>query len=108
MMLEELVQRGSIILVCDFAMGFLSSRLAPKVGLTADQVHQDLRRSLVPNAFAVPSGIFGLARAQNAAARSFGCRRRHRMRHIGYRPTSRFPHIDATAWPQFQNRGERP
>ena len=64
--LEELVQRGAIILVCDFAMGHLSTRLAAKAGLSADDVHTDLRRSLVPGAFAVPSGIFGLARAQNA------------------------------------------
>lgn len=64
--LEELVQRGNIFLVCDFAMGHLSTRLASKVGRSADDVHADLRRSLVPGAFAVPSGIFGLARAQNA------------------------------------------
>jgi hypothetical protein len=64
--LEELVRRGSIILVCDFAMGFLAARLAAKANQTADDVHQTLRRSLVPGAYAVPSGIFGLARSQNA------------------------------------------
>ena len=64
--LEELVKRGSIVLVCDFAMGHLSTRLAKKLGRTADEVHADLRRSLVPGAYAVPSGIFGLARTQNA------------------------------------------
>ncbi|HET7374559.1 MAG TPA: hypothetical protein VFJ20_14310 [Gemmatimonadaceae bacterium] len=64
--LDELAQRGNIFLVCDFAMGHLSTRLATKVGRSADDVHADLRRSLVPGAFAVPSGIFGLARAQNA------------------------------------------
>ncbi|HEU4786250.1 MAG TPA: hypothetical protein VFS57_02545 [Gemmatimonadaceae bacterium] len=55
-----------LLLVCDFAMGHLSTRLASKVGRSADDVRADLRRSLVPGAFAVPSGIFGLARAQNA------------------------------------------
>jgi intracellular sulfur oxidation DsrE/DsrF family protein len=64
--LQELVQRGAIILVCDFAMGHLSARLAAKTNQTADAVHQDLRRSLVPGAYAVPSGIFGLSRAQNS------------------------------------------
>lgn len=64
--LGELVQRGSLILVCDFAMGHLATRLATKAGKPADEVHSDLRRSLVPNAYAVPSGIFGLARSQNA------------------------------------------
>ena len=64
--LQDLVQRGAIILVCDFAMGHLATRLAAKSNQDADVVHQDLRRSLVPSAYAVPSGIFGLAKAQNA------------------------------------------
>lgn len=64
--LQELVKRGSVILVCDFAMGHLSSRLAKKSGRTVDEVHAELRHSLVPGAYAVPSGIFGLVRAQNA------------------------------------------
>lgn len=64
--LGDLVQRGSIVLVCDFALGHLAKQLAAKRGLNADEVHRDLRSAFVPGAFAVPSGIFGLARAQNA------------------------------------------
>jgi len=64
--LEELVSRGAIILVCDFALGHLAARLAKKSGAAADDVHAALRSSFVPGAYAVPSGIFGLARAQNA------------------------------------------
>ena len=64
--LQELVSRSAILLVCDFAMGHLANRLASKRGLEADAVHLKLRQSLVPGAYAVPSGIFGLARAQNA------------------------------------------
>jgi len=64
--LADLVNRGAIILVCDFAMGHLSRRLAAKAGRTADEVHADLLGGLVQGAYAVPSGIFGLARAQNA------------------------------------------
>ena len=64
--LADLVQRGAIILVCDFALGHLSKRLATKLGREADDVHSELRSSFVSNAFAVPSGIFGLAKAQNA------------------------------------------
>jgi hypothetical protein len=64
--LEELVQRGSIVLVCDFALGHLAKRLGATAGQEADVVHRELRGSLVPGAVAVPSGIFGLARAQNA------------------------------------------
>ena len=64
--MADMVDRGAIILVCDFAMGHLSNRLAKKTGRTADDVHADLRKGLIKNAYAVPSGIFGLARSQNA------------------------------------------
>ena len=64
--IADLIDRGAIILVCDFAMGHLSRRLATKSGRGADDVHADLRKGLIPGAYAVPSGIFGLARSQNA------------------------------------------
>ncbi|HEX6965296.1 MAG TPA: hypothetical protein VF166_05820, partial [Gemmatimonadaceae bacterium] len=64
--IEDLVSRGAIVLVCDFALGHLSKRLAARTGQSADAVHQELRSAFVPGAYAVPSGIFGLARAQNA------------------------------------------
>ncbi|MDQ6830931.1 MAG: hypothetical protein M3081_18865 [Gemmatimonadota bacterium] len=64
--LEELVGRGAIILVCDFALGHLAKRLATKAGRDAESVHRDLRGAFVPASFAVPSGIFGLAKSQNA------------------------------------------
>ena len=64
--IEDLVQRRAIILVCDFALGHLAKRLAAKGGRDADEVHRELRSGFVPGSFAVPSGIFGLARSQNA------------------------------------------
>jgi hypothetical protein len=64
--LADLLDRGAIILVCDFALGHLSERLARKVNREAAQVHAELRSGFVRGAFAVPSGIFGLAKAQNA------------------------------------------
>ncbi len=64
--IADLIDRGAIILVCDFAMEHLSKRLATKSGRSADDVHADLRKGLLKNAYAVPSGIFGLARSQNA------------------------------------------
>ncbi len=63
---NDLVKRGATFLVCDFAMGHLSTRLAKASGETAEEVHKALRAGLVPGAYAVPSGIFGLIRAQNA------------------------------------------
>ena len=64
--LADLLGRGAIVLVCDFALGHLADRLATKANREAAQVHEELRRGFVPGAFAVPSGIFGLAKAQNA------------------------------------------
>jgi hypothetical protein len=64
--LGDLLGRGAIVLVCDFALGHLAERLAKKANRDAAQVHQELRAGFVPGAFAVPSGIFGLAKAQNA------------------------------------------
>lgn len=64
--LEDLLKRRAIVLVCDFALGHLATRLATKSGRTADEVHRDLQAAFVPQAYLVPSGVFGLARAQNA------------------------------------------
>ncbi len=64
--LAELVGRGAILLACDFALGHLSRRLATAAGRPQDEVLGDLRAGLLPGCHLVPSGIFGLARAQNA------------------------------------------
>ena len=64
--LADLLARRSIILVCDFALGHLAERIAEKTHRRPDEVHRELRNGFVPGAFAVPSGIFGLAKAQNA------------------------------------------
>jgi hypothetical protein len=64
--MADMMERGAIVLVCDFAMTNLSRRLAAKSGRSAEEVHSDLRNGLIKGAYAVPSGIFGLARSQNA------------------------------------------
>ena len=64
--LSDLLDQGAVVLVCDFALGHLAKRLADKRGRTKDDVHRELRAGFIPGAFAVPSGIFGLAKAQNA------------------------------------------
>src|SRR5207244_4130169 len=62
--IQGLVEGGAIVLVCDFALGHLAARLGKKFEKSADEVHRDLLGGLVPSGYAVPSGIFGLARAQ--------------------------------------------
>ena len=70
--INALVARRAIVLVCDFALGHLATRLAAKAGGTPASVHRELREGFVPGAIAVPSGIFGLARAQNAGCALVG------------------------------------
>jgi len=64
--LERVQQRGAVVLVCDFALGHLATRLAKQAGSSADAVHAELRAGLIPGAVLVPSGIWGAAQAQNA------------------------------------------
>lgn len=64
--LGELVQRGAILLICDFALGHVARSIVNKRGGVLADVHRELTTGLIPGAFAVPSGIFGAIRAQNA------------------------------------------
>ncbi len=64
--LEQLHARGTTILVCDFALGHFAERIATKVGQPSAEVHAAFRQSFVPGAYSVPSGMLGLALAQNA------------------------------------------
>ena len=63
---EEIQKRGGILIVCDFALGHLATRLAQKAGREGPAVHAELRSGLVPGAILVPSGIYGAAEAQLA------------------------------------------
>ena len=64
--LHEIVQRDAIILVCNVALTHLASRVARQRGEDPATVQHEFRASLIPTAIVVPSGIFGLVRAQNA------------------------------------------
>jgi hypothetical protein len=63
--LDVLLKRGTIALVCDFALGHLARRLATKANREQTIVHAELREGLIPGSYLLPSGIFGLAKAQN-------------------------------------------
>jgi len=63
---QNLIERRGIVLVCDFALGHMATRVATKLGKPPEEVHGDMLAGLIPGAYAVPSGLFGLARAQNA------------------------------------------
>jgi hypothetical protein len=64
--LADLIGRGAILLVCDFSLGHMAARLGDRLSRPVADVHRELQRERIPGSFVVPSGIFGLARAQNA------------------------------------------
>lgn len=64
--IEPLVARGVTILVCNRALMGLASALAKRSNKPPDDVKADLRANLVPGAYLMPNGVFGLVRAQNA------------------------------------------
>ena len=64
--LERLQKLGAMVLVCDFALGHLATRLAAAAKASKETVYTDLRSGLVPGAVLVPSGIYAAGEAQNA------------------------------------------
>ena len=64
--LETLRTRGTILLLCNIAMNNWSARHAQMVSRPVDEVRAEVAANLVPGTIVVPSGIFGIIRAQNA------------------------------------------
>jgi intracellular sulfur oxidation DsrE/DsrF family protein len=64
--LETLQQRGVILLVCNIAATNWSHRLAEMAKRDVEEVKKEVYANFVPGTIVVPSGVFGLMRAQNA------------------------------------------
>jgi len=64
--LEPLQRRGMISLVCNVAMSNWANRMAQRLKRDPEAVKKEVRENLIPGAILVPSGIYGLIRAQNA------------------------------------------
>jgi hypothetical protein len=64
--IETLRSRGTIALVCNIALGNVAAGFAEKAKGDVEAVQAEVRANLIPGAIIVPSGIFGLIRAQNA------------------------------------------
>ncbi len=64
--IEPLQRRGLISLVCNVAMTNWANRMAERVKRDPEAVRKEVRENLIPGAILVPSGIYGLIRAQNA------------------------------------------
>jgi intracellular sulfur oxidation DsrE/DsrF family protein len=64
--IETLQKRGLISLVCSISIGSFSGRIADQTKRNVDEVRAEVLANLLPGVIPVPSGIYGLIRAQNA------------------------------------------
>ena len=64
--IEPLQQRGLIALVCNLALQAWSHGAAGRAKADQPAVYREAKANLLPGAILVPSGIYGLIRAQNA------------------------------------------
>ena len=64
--LDTLIGRGTIVLACNLALGGFAGRIAKKTQQADDVVMKELTDGLVPGVTLVPSGIFGVIRAEQA------------------------------------------
>jgi len=64
--LDALIAHGAIVLACNLALGGFAYQIADKTKQPVDSVKAELAHGLVPGATLVPSGVFGVARAEEA------------------------------------------
>jgi hypothetical protein len=64
--LDTLRTRGAIFLVCNRASMNWATDAAKRTERDLEEVKKDVRNGLVPGAILMPTGVFALARAQNA------------------------------------------
>jgi hypothetical protein len=64
--LEPLTKRGVIVLACNVALTNLARAMAHATENNPDDVVAEFKQNLIPGATRVASGVFGMARAQNA------------------------------------------
>jgi intracellular sulfur oxidation DsrE/DsrF family protein len=64
--LDTLIGRGTIVLACNLALTGFAGRVAKKTKQADDVVLKEFTDNLVPGVTLVPSGIFGVIRAEQA------------------------------------------
>jgi hypothetical protein len=62
--LDTLIARGAIVLACNLAFGGFAGQIAERTKQPKEAVHAELAAALVPGVTLVPSGIFGVIRAE--------------------------------------------
>jgi hypothetical protein len=66
MAVDRLIGRGAVIGACNVALHGLSKQLASNAGLSADDAAKEWAANLVPGITLLPSGVWGLNRAQES------------------------------------------
>ncbi len=64
--LDALIARGVNVLICNLALMRFAGRLAKAVNIPVEEARTTIAASLVPGCIRMPSGIFAVARAQEA------------------------------------------
>jgi hypothetical protein len=62
--LDDLIKRGAMVLACNLAFGGFAGIVADRTKQKKDDVHAEFQAALVPGVTLVPSGIFGVIRAE--------------------------------------------
>jgi intracellular sulfur oxidation DsrE/DsrF family protein len=62
--ISELIKSGVLVGACDVALTVYSAGAAKKMGLSPDAVKKEWVAGLLPGVQVVPSGVLGVARAQ--------------------------------------------
>jgi len=64
--LDRLAAKGAVLGACSVALRGNSRRLAPNAGVTPDEAFKEMAANLIPGCVAIPSGTWGVNRAQEA------------------------------------------
>ncbi|HYM18539.1 MAG TPA: hypothetical protein VEU06_08255 [Micropepsaceae bacterium] len=64
--LDRLAAKGTVMGACSVALRGQSRRLAPNAGVTPDEALKEWMANLIPGCTAIPSGTWGVNRAQEA------------------------------------------
>ncbi len=66
MALDKVQQRGVLFGVCNLAITVFSQKVAEKTGQKADDVKEEWQQNVLPGIVLLPSGVWGVNRAQEA------------------------------------------
>jgi hypothetical protein len=66
MAIDRLLEKGTVVGACNMALVFFSKMLAGNAGVSADEAAKEWTANLVPGVSLIPSGTWGVNRAQEA------------------------------------------